>query len=175
MGYILRAFALAALLLSGSSAYAIPITFTALLSGASEVPPTGSPGTGLATVVLDPTAHSLQISGSFAGLGSPTIAAHLHCCVPVWRQCDPCHDGTLVGRVPPRSDIGHFLFSDLRSQAVDCYSACNFGSDSILMKFGLCLVLVHRESTSCSKPSNRPPWSRSDLWWRTPPTMARPR
>jgi CHRD domain len=88
MGYLLRAFAMAALLLSGSSAHAIPVTFTASLSGASEVPPVASPGTGLVTVVLDPTAHTLQISGNFSGLTSNTSAAHIHCCAPLGTNAD---------------------------------------------------------------------------------------
>ncbi len=38
----------------GTSRQAIPMTFTAVLSGANELPnPVPSPGTGLATVVLD--------------------------------------------------------------------------------------------------------------------------
>ena len=43
----------AALMLPSSAANAIPITFTADLSGANEVPLVVSPGTGLATVILD--------------------------------------------------------------------------------------------------------------------------
>lgn len=41
----------AAMMLAASTAYAVPITFTANLIGANEVPPTGSPGTGFATVM----------------------------------------------------------------------------------------------------------------------------
>jgi len=72
----------AALLLPVRAAYAIPITFVANLSGANEIPPTPSPGTGLATVVLDPVAHTIQINVTFSGLTSPDIAAHIHCCLP---------------------------------------------------------------------------------------------
>jgi hypothetical protein len=72
----------AALLLPARAAYAIPITFVANLSGANEIPPSGSPGTGLATVVLDPVAHTIQINVKFSGLTSPDTAAHIHCCLP---------------------------------------------------------------------------------------------
>ncbi len=41
-----------ALMLPVPAAYAIPITFVGSLTGANEVPPVPSPGTGLATVVL---------------------------------------------------------------------------------------------------------------------------
>jgi hypothetical protein len=78
--------ALALLLLTApvlvTRAYAIPITFVASLRGDNEVPPTGSPGTGFATVVLDPAAHTMHVDVTFAGLVSPTTVAHIHCCLP---------------------------------------------------------------------------------------------
>src|SRR5262249_37661225 len=40
-------------------------------------------GTGSATVVLDPTGQTLQISATFSGLTSNTTAAHIHCCQPL--------------------------------------------------------------------------------------------
>jgi CHRD domain-containing protein/PEP-CTERM motif-containing protein len=65
------------------AAYAIPITFVANLTGANEVPPVASPGTGFAAVVLDPTAQTLQVNATFSGLTSNTSAAHIHCCAPL--------------------------------------------------------------------------------------------
>jgi CHRD domain len=73
----------AALMLPVSAAHADPMTFFADLSGANEVPPVPSLGTGTATVVLDPTEHTIQISATFSGLGSNTIMAHIHCCAPL--------------------------------------------------------------------------------------------
>jgi hypothetical protein len=74
----------AALMLPAPAVHAIPITFTADLSGANERPdPVDSPGTGFATVVLDPAAHTIQISATFSGLTSNTVAAHIHCCAPL--------------------------------------------------------------------------------------------
>src|SRR5262245_38154072 len=75
---------MAALMLPAQAANAIPMTFTAVLSGANELPnPVPSPGTGLATVVLDPTAQTIQIDAMFSGLTSPNITgAHIHCCAP---------------------------------------------------------------------------------------------
>jgi len=70
----------APLMLPAPAAHAIPMTFTADLSGANETPPTGSPGTGLATIVLDPTANTIQIAATFSGLTTPDTAAHIHCC-----------------------------------------------------------------------------------------------
>ncbi len=64
------------------TAHAIPITFEAILTGANEVPPVVSPATGLAIVVLDPTAQTIQINATFSGLTTPDVAAHIHCCLP---------------------------------------------------------------------------------------------
>ena len=71
-------------MLPAPAANAIPMTFTANLSGANELPiPVPSPGTGLATIVLDPTAQTIQINATFSGLTSPNITgAHIHCCAP---------------------------------------------------------------------------------------------
>ena len=73
-------FVILALMILPSSVYADPITFTAILSGLNENPVNASPATGLATVILDPTAHLLRIDVSFSGLGSNATAAHIHCC-----------------------------------------------------------------------------------------------
>ena len=72
-----------ALLLLVPAAYAIPVTFVGNLTGANEVPPVPSPATGLATVVLDAAAQTLQINATFSGLTSNTNAAHIHCCAPL--------------------------------------------------------------------------------------------
>lgn len=68
-------------LLYASVAWANPITLSTVLSGANENPPVASPGTGLATVTLDPDAQTLQLSVTFSGLTSPDMAAHIHCCL----------------------------------------------------------------------------------------------
>lgn len=70
------------LLLFSAVAKADQLAFTATLTGAQEVPPTGSPGIGSALVTLDTVTNLLTVNVSFAGLGSPTIASHIHCCTP---------------------------------------------------------------------------------------------
>jgi len=70
-----------ALMLQAPAAHAIPMTFVANLTQANEVPPTGSPATGLATVILDPTAQTLQVNATFSGLTSNDVQAHIHCCL----------------------------------------------------------------------------------------------
>ena len=72
-----------ALMLPVPAAYAIPMTFGTILSGANEVPPVASPGAGTAVVVLDPAAQTLQVIASFFGLTTPDTAAHIHCCAPL--------------------------------------------------------------------------------------------
>ena len=72
-----------ALILQAPAAHAVPMTFVGNLSGANEVPPVASPGTGLATIILDPTAQTLQVNATFSGLTSPDQAAHIHCCAPL--------------------------------------------------------------------------------------------
>src|SRR5438270_4351177 len=72
-----------ALILQTPAANAIPMTFVGNLSGANEVPPVNSPGTGLATIILDPTAQTLQVNATFSGLTSLDQAAHIHCCAPL--------------------------------------------------------------------------------------------
>jgi hypothetical protein len=57
------------------------ITYTAIMSGANEVPPTGSSATGLSTLSL--TGDLLTVDVTFSGLtGGPANAAHIHCCAP---------------------------------------------------------------------------------------------
>src|SRR5438105_15685955 len=82
MRYLSPALALlGALTLQISTAQAVPMRFVGNLSGANEVPAVSPAGTGFASVILDPTAQTIQINVSFSGLTSPTVAAHIHCCV----------------------------------------------------------------------------------------------
>jgi hypothetical protein len=60
------------------SAVAQPITYSTLLSGPNESPANASPGTGLATVILDSTLHTMSVSVSFSGLVGTTTASHIH-------------------------------------------------------------------------------------------------
>ncbi len=68
------------LLMFSAIARADQLAFTGNLTGAQEVPPTGSPGVGSALVTLDTATNLLTVNVSFAGLLSPTIASHIHCC-----------------------------------------------------------------------------------------------
>jgi hypothetical protein len=69
------------LTVSAPNAYAELITFNANLTGALEVPGTGSPGTGQATVVLDLAANTMAVNITFSALEAGTTASHIHCCL----------------------------------------------------------------------------------------------
>ena len=71
-----------AVLMFSAMAKADTIVLTTTLTGAQEVPPSGSPGIGSALVTLDTVTNLLTVNVSFAGLVSPTIASHIHCCAP---------------------------------------------------------------------------------------------
>jgi hypothetical protein len=63
------------------AAQAIPVTFTAHLTGPNENPVNNSPGIGDATAIFDTAAHTLFVSATFSGLTGTTMAAHIHCCI----------------------------------------------------------------------------------------------
>jgi hypothetical protein len=72
---------MAALMLPVPTAHAIPMTYVANLSQANEIPPTGSLGTGSASVIVDSVANTMHVDVTFSGLGSGTTASHIHCCI----------------------------------------------------------------------------------------------
>lgn len=57
--------------------------FTAMLSGSQEVPPNASPGSGWASVVYNPTAHTLWVDVSFEDLTAAAFGAHIHAPAPM--------------------------------------------------------------------------------------------
>ncbi len=71
----------AAMLIAVPSARATLILFHVNLSGANEVPANSSTGTGVADLELDTIAQTLHGHIVFSGLGFPTTAAHIHCCL----------------------------------------------------------------------------------------------
>lgn len=57
--------------------------FTAAMNGSSEVPPTGSPGTGSVQATLDSSTRVLHYTVTFEGLTGPATMAHFHGPAPV--------------------------------------------------------------------------------------------
>src|SRR5262249_21684634 len=107
MRYVALAIVAAALMLSAPAAHAIPMTFGGILSGANEVPPNGSPGSGSVTVVLDPTAETIQILASFFGLTAPRYGG-AHPLLPndARHQRRRRHHCASICRVPSGNDPG---------------------------------------------------------------------
>jgi hypothetical protein len=85
MKNLLGTTALAAILTVGivPIASAAPMYFDAVLAGSTEVPPTGSPGTGFAFVMIDPVTNTLAVNVTFSGLSGMTTASHIHCCTTI--------------------------------------------------------------------------------------------
>jgi CHRD domain/PEP-CTERM motif len=78
----IRSLLLLAALAAGST-FAGIISYDADLSGANEVPPNVSPGTGFAVVTIDDIALTMRVQISFSGLLGTTTASHIHCCQPL--------------------------------------------------------------------------------------------
>jgi len=54
------------------------VVYTIPLSAAQEVPPSGTGGTGTATVTLNDETGAVSVTGSYTGLSSNQILAHIH-------------------------------------------------------------------------------------------------
>jgi hypothetical protein len=65
-----------------ASANAQNLFYTATLSGPNESPTNASPGTGIATIVVNPTTNILSLTVIFAGLVGTTTASHIHAATP---------------------------------------------------------------------------------------------
>ena len=63
-------------------ARAVPVQFSATLSGPNESPANASLGTGFAVVIYDATTHMLQVQVTFSGLTGSTTASHIHAATP---------------------------------------------------------------------------------------------
>ncbi|HKM68530.1 MAG TPA: CHRD domain-containing protein [Stellaceae bacterium] len=59
-------------------ALAAPTSFKVPLSGAQQVPPVQTPGTGTADLTYDPTTRVVTWSITFSGLSTPVTMAHFH-------------------------------------------------------------------------------------------------
>ena len=75
---LLAAFALA--LISASPAFSHQEIFAANLTGAAEIPPNASPGTGTAFVTVDFDLVTMHVETLFFGLNGNVTASHIHCC-----------------------------------------------------------------------------------------------
>lgn len=72
-----------ALALSAPLAGASLVSYSTVLSGASEAPPNASAGFGAATLLVDTSALTMTLDVSFGGLTGNVTASHIHCCTAV--------------------------------------------------------------------------------------------
>ncbi len=71
---------LACLLWAGPATLAVaaPMTFQVPLTGAQEVPPVQTAGSGTANLSYDPTTRGVSWTITFSGLSTPATMAHIH-------------------------------------------------------------------------------------------------
>ncbi len=62
----------------GEPALAAPIAFTVQLTGAQQVPPVQTGGSGTADLTYDPQSRVVTWSITYSGLSSPATMAHFH-------------------------------------------------------------------------------------------------
>jgi CHRD domain-containing protein/PEP-CTERM motif-containing protein len=80
---LIASLAAAAAISVAGAAHSSTFVYTDIMSGANEVPPTGSPATGTTMVTVDDGLDTLAVVVTFSGLvGGPAAAAHIHCCTP---------------------------------------------------------------------------------------------
>jgi hypothetical protein len=70
--------AVVGLLAVASPSFAETVHLQAKLTGASEVPPNTSAGTGTVTATFDTGTKELSWKGDYSGLSGPATAAHFH-------------------------------------------------------------------------------------------------
>jgi MYXO-CTERM domain-containing protein len=99
---------------------ATPITFAGLLSGSTENPGSGSPGTGSALVTYDSATHMLLVDVTFSGLEGTTTASHIHCCV------SPNGSAGVATTVPTFAGFPLGVTSGSYSNTLDLTSASSF-------------------------------------------------
>jgi CHRD domain len=63
---------------SSGTAVAAPISFTVPLTGAQQVPPVETSGSGTADLTYDPSTRVVTWSITYSGLSSPATMAHFH-------------------------------------------------------------------------------------------------
>ena len=83
-----------ALLLAALPAAAQAVNLKAQLSGAAEVPPNDSKGTGSVTLTFDPATKKLSWKGTHSGMTTNPSAAHFH------GPADPTKNAGVVVPIP---------------------------------------------------------------------------
>ncbi|MGP8435184.1 CHRD domain-containing protein [Paraburkholderia fungorum] len=71
-----------------SLAQAAPVSFDVPLTGAQQVPPVQTPGSGSASLTYDPGTRVVTWNVSFSGLSSQATMAHFHGPAPAGKNAD---------------------------------------------------------------------------------------
>jgi hypothetical protein len=83
MRQLLAPLVVSTLLGLSAAAHAATTNYTTTFSGAKEVPPNSSAGTGTGSVLINDTTNQMRVHMDFSGLTSGTTASHIHCCTDV--------------------------------------------------------------------------------------------
>ena len=109
------------------------ITFTAILSGANEVPVRQSNGTGAATLIVDDVTGKASLSVGFTGLTTGVTGGHIHCCASSSANGPvivPFNSSLTLGPGGTSGALGNFTFTFTAQQITD-------------LKNGLMYVNIH--------------------------------
>ena len=112
-------------LVATPTSHAAVISFDVNLSGANEVPPNASPGTGTADIELDTVLRTLSMDVIFEGLIGMTTAAHIHCCTP------PTGNAGVATQVPTFNGFPLGVTSGTYSQVFDMTLASSYNPNFI--------------------------------------------
>lgn len=91
--------------------------FVANLSGAQEVPATGSTGTGACSVILNAAETQISITCAYSGLTSSVNAAHIHGSAPAGENADVLFNFNFTGGTSGTISAGPFTVTP--SQVAD--------------------------------------------------------
>jgi len=124
--------ALAASMLAATpSAFAEITYYRATISGPSEAPPNPSPGAGIASIIIDDVAHTMQLNVPFIDLLGTTTAAHIHCCT-----VDPLAGTAMVATtLPTFPDFPGGVQSGLYTRTLDLTDPASY-NPAFITAFG---------------------------------------
>ena len=109
------------------------ITFTTVLSGANEVPPRQSNGTGIATLIVDDVTGKASLTLGFTGLSAAVTGGHIHCCAGPTGNAPvivPFGDSLILTAGGTSGALANFMFTFTAQQITD-------------LKSGLMYVNIH--------------------------------
>jgi hypothetical protein len=144
--------------LASTAASAATIVYSTVHSGANEVPPNSSPGTGTGSVTVDTTAQTLRYQATWSGLTSNTVGLHLHCCTTTDMNAGIAIDlSAFLGGVPsPDGTVDETFDLTLDATYTDAFRAANGGTAAgamMALLMGLANGLAYQNIHSVEIPS----------------------